>query len=58
MSIEPDRVGYIDQAGEFLGNAAYESIDQIAESIELRRQNYRVMEQFRGIKAAERTASG
>ena len=50
MKIEPRRVKYLEKAGDFLGNIAYENIEQIAEKPEAFERNFRVIESFRYLK--------
>jgi uncharacterized protein (DUF362 family) len=50
MSIDPERIAYLRDAGEFLGNADEERIDQRGESAARYVQDYRVIERFRSAK--------
>jgi uncharacterized protein (DUF362 family) len=50
MTIEPDRIEYLQTAGEFLGNIADERIEMLGEPIDDLRQDYQVLERFRGLK--------
>ena len=50
MKIEPRKVKYLEQAGDFLGNLAYEKIEQIGESIDRYQQDFRVIDAFADIK--------
>jgi uncharacterized protein (DUF362 family) len=50
MKIEPRKIKYLAEAGEFLGNVQYESIDQIGENVERLQKDFRVIEEFRDLK--------
>jgi uncharacterized protein (DUF362 family) len=50
MKIEPRKVKYLEEAGNFLGNIAYEKIEQLGESIERYQQDFRVIDAFADIK--------
>lgn len=50
MKIEPRKVKYLEQAGDFLGNLAYEKIEQIGETIDHYQQDFRVIDAFADIK--------
>jgi uncharacterized protein (DUF362 family) len=50
MKIEPRKVKYLEMAGEFLGNLAYEQIDQIGETIDRLQQDFRVIDTFADLK--------
>jgi uncharacterized protein (DUF362 family) len=50
MKIEPRKVKYLEQAGDFLGNLAYEKIEQIGETIDRYQQDFRVIDAFADIK--------
>ncbi|HXV49763.1 MAG TPA: DUF362 domain-containing protein [Candidatus Binatia bacterium] len=50
MKIEPSKVKYLATAGEFLGNLAYEHIEQIGEPIERFHQDFRVIDSFADLK--------
>ena len=50
MKIEPKRIKYLAEAGEFLGNVNYESIEQIGESLEPLQKDFRVIEEFKDLK--------
>ena len=50
MKIEPHKVKYLEQAGDFLGNLAYEKIEQIGETIDHYQQDFRVIDAFADIK--------
>ena len=50
MKIEPRKVKYLEMAGEFLGNLAYERIDQIGETIDRLQQDFRVIDTFADLK--------
>ena len=50
MKIEPRKVKYLAEAGNFLGNLAYEKIEQLGESIDRYQQDFRVIDAFADIK--------
>jgi uncharacterized protein (DUF362 family) len=50
MNMEPRKIRYLEKAGEFLGNLAYEKIDQIGERFDRFQQNFRVIESFEYLK--------
>ncbi len=50
MTIEPTRVQYLADAGKFLGNVELAAIEQIGETVESRRQDFRVLEKFNYLK--------
>ena len=50
MTIDPRRIRYLAEAGRFLGHIAEERIDQIGESIDRLRQDFRVLPTFRTLK--------
>ena len=50
MKIEPRKIKYLAEAGEFLGNVQYESIDQIGENVERLQKDFRVIEEFHDLK--------
>ena len=50
MKIEPRKIKYLSEAGEFLGNIAYERIEQIGEKVEALAQDFRVIESFGYLK--------
>jgi uncharacterized protein (DUF362 family) len=50
MKIEPKKIKYLAEAGEFLGNVNYESIEQIGENLERFQKNFRVIEEFQDLK--------
>jgi uncharacterized protein (DUF362 family) len=50
MTLEPAGVQYLADAGAFLGNLAEERIEQVAEDLESLRQDYAVLDLFRGLK--------
>jgi uncharacterized protein (DUF362 family) len=51
MKVEPRKIKYLSQAGEFLGNIAYEKIEQIGEKLENFEQDFKVLESFRDLKS-------
>lgn len=51
MTIEPRKIKYLEMAGEFLGNVDYDRIEQIGEKLERFQQDFRVIENFRDLKA-------
>lgn len=50
MSIDPRKIRHLEKAGEFLGNIAYERIEQIGEKLESLQQNFGVIESFQHLK--------
>jgi uncharacterized protein (DUF362 family) len=50
MMIEPRKIRYLAEAGEFLGNIAYERIEQIGERLEAVQQDFRVIDSFQYLK--------
>jgi len=50
MKIEPRKVKYLEQAGEFLGNLGYEQIEQVGETIDRFQQDFRVIDNFADLK--------
>jgi uncharacterized protein (DUF362 family) len=50
MGLDPMRMTYLQQAGEFLGNVEEEHIQQIGEQLAGYQQNYRVLEKFEALK--------
>src|SRR5262245_44020829 len=50
MKIEPRKVKYLEQAGEFLGNFGYEPIEQVGETIDRFQQDFRVIDNFADLK--------
>jgi uncharacterized protein (DUF362 family) len=50
MMIEPRKVTYLAEADDFLGNLAYEKIDQVGEKVEKLQQDFRVIESFNYLK--------
>jgi uncharacterized protein (DUF362 family) len=50
MKIEPRKVKYLAMAGEFLGNLGLGQIEQIGETIERFQQDFRVIDNFAGLK--------
>ena len=50
MKIEPRKVKYLEMAGEFLGNLAYDKIEQLGEDLEKLQQDFRVIENFQDLK--------
>ncbi len=58
MSIDPWKIGYLEEAGAFLGNVADEKIEQIGEDLGRFRQDYRVIENFQGAKITSRVTAG
>jgi uncharacterized protein (DUF362 family) len=50
MTIDPRQVGYLAEAGQFLGHLAEERIDQIGEPLDGLRQDFRVLPSFAGLK--------
>jgi hypothetical protein len=50
MQIEPRKIDYLNQAGEFLGNIAYDKVEQIGEKLEAFAQDFRVIESFYHLK--------
>jgi uncharacterized protein (DUF362 family) len=50
MTIEPRKIQYLEKAGEFLGNTAYEQVEQIGEKPEKLQQDFRVIKSFQYLK--------
>src|SRR5687768_5640026 len=50
MKIEPKKIKYLAEAGEFLGNVQHESIEQIGEDVERLQKDFRVIEEFHDLK--------
>jgi uncharacterized protein (DUF362 family) len=50
MTLEPQKIGYLATAGEFLGNLNQENIDQAGEPIDKLRQDFAVIEDFQKLK--------
>lgn len=50
MKIEPRKIRYLETASRFLGNIAYETIDQIGERLEPLQQDFRLIENFQELK--------
>jgi uncharacterized protein (DUF362 family) len=50
MKIEPRKIGYLEMASRFLGNIAYETIDQVGERLEPLQQDFQVIENFQALK--------
>jgi uncharacterized protein (DUF362 family) len=50
MKIEPRKVKYLEMAGDFLGNLAYDKIEQLGEDLEKLQQDFRVIENFKHLK--------
>jgi uncharacterized protein (DUF362 family) len=50
MKIEPKKIKYLAEAGEFLGNVDYERIEQIGESLERLQKDFRVIKEFQELK--------
>jgi uncharacterized protein (DUF362 family) len=50
MGLEPARMQYLQQAGEFLGNVEEEHIQQVGEGIGSRVQDYQVLDRFEHLK--------
>jgi uncharacterized protein (DUF362 family) len=51
MKIEPKKIKYLAEAGEFLGNVNHEGIKQIGENLERMQKDFRVIEEFQDLKA-------
>ena len=51
MKIEPRKIDYLDRAGNFLGNIAYDKIEQIGEPVETFEQDFRVIDSFQHVKS-------
>jgi uncharacterized protein (DUF362 family) len=51
MKIEPKKIKYLAEAGEFLGNVNHEGIEQIGENLERMQKDFRVIEEFQDLKA-------
>jgi uncharacterized protein (DUF362 family) len=52
MTLEPSRIGYLADAAAFLGNIHDDHIEQVAESLDALRQDYRVLDRFKDLKPA------
>ena len=50
MRIEPKKIKYLAEAGKFLGNVNYESIEQIGENLGRMQKDFRVIEEFQNLK--------
>jgi hypothetical protein len=50
MTIEPQKISYLAEAGEFLGNLRQEKIQQVGEPIGTLQQDFRVIEDFQKLK--------
>jgi uncharacterized protein (DUF362 family) len=50
MGLEPARMEYLQQAGEFLGNVDEERIEQVGEGISSRMRDYQVLDRFEHLK--------
>jgi uncharacterized protein (DUF362 family) len=50
MKIEPKKIKYLAEAGEFLGNVNYEMIEQIGENLEQLQKDFRVIDEFQDLK--------
>ena len=50
MNIEPKKIKYLEQAGEFLGNVNRERIEQIGENLDRLQKDFRVIEEFQDLK--------
>jgi uncharacterized protein (DUF362 family) len=50
MKIEPRKVKYLEMAGDFLGNVAYDKIEQLGEKLEKFQQDFRVIDNFQDLK--------
>lgn len=50
MRIEPRKIRYLEQAGDFLGNLEYQKIEQIGENLEAFAQDFRVIDAFGYVK--------
>jgi uncharacterized protein (DUF362 family) len=50
MKIEPKKIKYLAEAGEFLGNVNHEGIKQIGENLERMQKDFRVIEEFQDLK--------
>ena len=50
MTIEPERIKYLADASDFLGNIAAERIDQLGESLDALRRDFRVLPAFEKLK--------
>jgi hypothetical protein len=50
MKIEPKKIKYLAEAGEFLGNVNYERIEQVGENLDRLQKDFRVLEEFQDLK--------
>jgi len=51
MTVDPRRIRYLAEAGRFLGNVAEERVEQIGDTIDRLRQDFRVLPQFQALKS-------
>jgi uncharacterized protein (DUF362 family) len=52
MRIDPQKIKYLVEAGEFLGNLAEDKIEQVGEPIERVQRDFRVIDDFKYLKLA------
>lgn len=50
MMIEPRKISYLAKADDFLGNLAYEKIEQLGEKLEKLQKDFNVIEEFKDLK--------
>lgn len=58
MSIDPWEIGYLREAGAFLGNVEEERIEQVGEDPDAFRRDYDVLESFQHTKITPRASAG
>lgn len=52
MRISPEKVGYLAQGAQFLGNMEWDAIQQVGERLEAYQQDFRVIPSFQHVKAS------
>jgi uncharacterized protein (DUF362 family) len=50
MRIDPQKIKYLAEAGEFLGNLAEDKIEQVGEPIGSVQQDFRIIDDFKSLK--------
>jgi uncharacterized protein (DUF362 family) len=53
MGIDPGKVGYLAEAGKFLGNVESENIQQVGEAVDYLQQDFRLLASFQHLKRHE-----
>jgi uncharacterized protein (DUF362 family) len=51
MKIDPQKIKYLANAGEFLGNLAHDRIEQVGEPIATVQQDFQVIDDFKDLKS-------